>query len=99
METNYRAPFGEIDIIAWDGATLVFVEVKARSSDKFGTPEMAVGFRKQAQIGKIAMAYLLHKKLSPTHCRFDVISVLKTGEETAISLFQDAFALADGSRG
>jgi putative endonuclease len=67
---------GEIDIIASDRKTLVFVEVKTRSRPDFGRPEEAVTPAKQKQIRKIAQAYLIKKRLGEVECRFDVLSLL-----------------------
>lgn len=66
---------GEIDIIARDGNTLVFIEVKARSSDEFGTPEDAITPRKRQQMRKVAQGYLYVNDISDTECRFDVIAI------------------------
>lgn len=75
LETNFRVRFGEIDIIALDGDTLVFVEVKARWSDRFGAPEEAVTFRKLRIISKVASYYkTLHPEL-PSKMRVDVVAI------------------------
>jgi putative endonuclease len=76
VEKNYRKQYGEVDIIAWDGATLVFVEVKTRHSTIFGTPFEAVDARKQRQISRIAQEYLQTHQLGESSARFDVIAVL-----------------------
>jgi len=75
VERNFRAERGEIDIIARDRETLVFVEVKSARSRTFGNPEDRVDLRKQRQIGKVASAYLLEKDAEDSDCRFDVIAV------------------------
>lgn len=76
LERNYRAKGGEIDIIARVGDTLVFVEVKARSSSRFGYPEEAVGAAKKRRIAKALRAYLRVHPISPeTYIRFDIISL------------------------
>jgi len=72
---NFRFYRGEIDIVAYDGPTLVFVEVKTRRSEDFGFPEESVDFAKQKQIRKIAAGYLAKTKLRDVECRFDVISL------------------------
>lgn len=56
LERNFRTPLGEIDIIARDGETLVFIEVKARSNARFGPPQLAVDHRKQVKISRVALA-------------------------------------------
>lgn len=85
---NFRSKTGEIDIISMDGNTLVFVEVKYRSSAKYGYPEEAVDYRKQIKIRKTAMYYMMKEKYCDnTSVRFDVISIL--GKE--IKHIKDAF--------
>ena len=76
LETNYSTKFGEIDIIAEHGDTLVFVEVKTRTSKMFGNPCEAVTPYKQNKIRNVAKLYLMIKKQSERDCRFDVIEVL-----------------------
>lgn len=74
LERNFRNRSGEIDIIAKDGEYFCFVEVKYRTTNDFGSPLEAVDYRKQNQIRKVAMYYLMKNKLSEwTPCRFDVI--------------------------
>ena len=73
---SFRMFRGEIDIIAYDRKTLVFVEVKARKSRDFGAPEESVTPNKQRQIRKIAEGFLAKNKLQDAECRFDVISLL-----------------------
>ena len=76
LEMNYRRPTGEIDIIARQGRTLLFVEVKRRSSLRFGRPSEAVNRQKQAHILRTAQLYLQEKGLEDTPVRFDIIEVL-----------------------
>ncbi len=73
---NFRDKFGEIDIIAKDRETLVFVEVKTRRSDHFGRPEEAVTPAKQQQIIRVASYYLVQHKLLDAPVRFDVIAII-----------------------
>ena len=88
LEKNFRDRRGEIDLIAKDGRTLVFVEVKYRSTNESGLPEEAVDLRKQRQISRVAAWYLTEKGLDIyTPCRFDVVAI--EGEE--IRLYRDAF--------
>jgi putative endonuclease len=72
---NWRCPLGEIDIVAWDGDTLVFVEVKARTGSTAGAPEDAVDPRKQARIVQLAQAFLARRRGTTPPCRFDVVAV------------------------
>ena len=76
LEMNYRRPTGEIDIIAKKGRTLLFVEVKRRSSLRYGRPAEAVDRAKQAHILRTAALYMQEKGLSDASVRFDVIEVL-----------------------
>jgi putative endonuclease len=76
IKRNFRFSHGEIDIVAKDGDTLVFVEVKTRRSDEYGTPESALTPAKQKQIIKIAKAYLYINDISDIQCRFDVIGII-----------------------
>ncbi len=76
LEMNFRRPTGEIDIIARQGKTLLFVEVKRRSSLRYGRPAEAVDRAKQAHILRTAMLYVQEKGLSDAPLRFDVIEVL-----------------------
>ncbi|HHW41429.1 MAG TPA: YraN family protein [Syntrophomonadaceae bacterium] len=82
LEKNYRCRFGEIDLIVEDGKTVVFIEVKTRSSCLFGLPQEAVGCSKQTKIRRLAQNFLLSRGLEEKPVRFDVIAVLysKTGD-------------------
>ena len=71
---NYRTRFGEIDVIARDGATLVFVEVRMRSSARFGGALASIGQRKRARIAAAARQYLARLAYEPA-CRFDVVAM------------------------
>lgn len=76
LEKNFYSRAGEIDIIARDRDTLVFVEVKYRKAAVFGTPEEAVNHIKQEKIYKAAMYYIyICHKSNDIPCRFDVIAV------------------------
>lgn len=76
LERNWRRPTGEIDIIAKDKKTIVFIEVKTRSSLKFGRPAEAVDRSKQMHILRTAMLYLAEKGLEDVPVRFDIVEVL-----------------------
>jgi putative endonuclease len=71
---NYRTRLGEIDLIARDGAMLVFVEVRLRSSDGFGGAAGSIGARKQQRIAAAARQYLARLAQEPP-CRFDVVTL------------------------
>jgi putative endonuclease len=70
---NFRAPGGEVDIIARDGKTLVFVEVKTRKGGQFGEGHWAVDARKRKHLTLAAMAYLVKKGIRNRPCRFDLV--------------------------
>jgi putative endonuclease len=71
---NYRTRLGEVDIVAREGATLVFVEVRARSRAAWGGAAASVDFRKQARIVAAARHYLARLRAEPP-CRFDVLTL------------------------
>lgn len=75
IRMNYRCKSGEIDIIARDGAYIVFVEVKYRSSNKYGYPRESVNYYKQKHIIAAAKYYLYTHNLYGSSCRFDVIEI------------------------
>ena len=77
LERNYIATVGEADLIMSDGETIVFIEVKTRSSDAFGMPSQAVDGRKQSKYHLIASEYLLKNNLDNADLRFDVVEILK----------------------
>ena len=88
IEKNYRCRIGEIDLVACDGAYLVFVEVKYRADASKGNPLEAVGPAKQERVRRTAAWYLMKKGISQeVPCRFDVVGIL--GKE--IVLVADAF--------
>jgi len=91
VETQYRYGRGEIDIIAREGEVLVFCEVKMRTSDRYGAPEYGVNRRKQAQVRKIAEAYLYEHEIRDQICRFDVVAIEVKGGRTEIRYLRNAF--------
>ncbi len=92
LERGYRRLRGEIDIIVRDGGTVVFVEVKTRTRRDFGPPEDAVSAAKQAQVRRIAEAYLAERKLGSPACRFDVVAVESGADGTlTVRHIPDAF--------
>ena len=95
IERNYRCRHGEVDIVAMDGKTLTFVEVKTRANDSFGSPAGSVDARKQRHITLASMHYIAEKSLGEVQARFDVVSVEVTGEGFRTSLIKDAFEAAE----
>lgn len=75
LDRNVRSRLGEIDLVARDGATLVFVEVKARRESEGDPPQAAVRGEKQRRLGRLAQQYLKWKGLGEVRCRFDVVAV------------------------
>jgi putative endonuclease len=90
IERNYSTRNGEIDLIAMHEGALVFIEVKTRTSDAFGAPELAVNQRKQQRMMKAALGYIKYKKLHQVPCRFDVVAITTTSDN-AVELIQNAF--------
>jgi putative endonuclease len=94
---NYTCPVGEIDLVALHDDTIVFVEVKTRSSDEAADPEIAVGHRKRRRLTRAAKHYLVRKAAEDAPCRFDVIAiVLPQSGDPQIEHFVDAFEPAPG---
>jgi len=93
IEQNYVCKLGEMDIIAKEKDTLVFVEVKTRTSMAFGPPQLAVTQFKQRQLSKVALNFLKEKKIEDIKARFDVIAILLAPEGEEIELIRDAFDL------
>lgn len=86
LERNVRSKLGEIDLIARDGATLVFVEVKARQAGSLAPPEAAVTRAKQRRLARLAQAYLQRRRLHKLPCRFDVIAVELAADASVVAL-------------
>ncbi len=92
LERNYRFERNEIDLACYDPAgEIVFVEVKTRTSEAFGSPEEAVTSEKQARIARAAEIFLHEKQLLNAPARFDVISIVLDGEEPRIEHIKNAF--------
>jgi putative endonuclease len=89
---NYRtrSGSGEIDLIAWDGDTLVFIEVKTRSTEDFGAPDRAVDADKRERLVRAAREYARRTRTPPDRIRFDVINVV-WNQPPDISLIRAAF--------
>jgi putative endonuclease len=91
LERNYRFERGEIDLIAEDGDDLVFIEVKARHSNKYGEPEDAVTEEKQEQVHNVAEGYIYEREIENRECRFDVVAIEYRSGQTEIRHIKDAF--------
>lgn len=90
---NYVCKMGEMDIIAKEKDTMVFVEVKTRTSTTFGPPQLAVNPTKQMQLSKVALNFLKEKQLEDAKARFDVVAILLRPKGEEIELIKDAFDL------
>jgi len=95
LARNLRSRLGEIDLLARDGSTLVFVEVKARRGLSGDPPEAAVDARKRARLGRLALGYLAARRLGERSCRFDVVGVSldEAGGVTGVRHLRHAFDL------
>jgi putative endonuclease len=91
LERRYRNRYGEIDIIAQVGETLVFVEVKARSGHAFGGGGAAVTRQKQQRIARLAEEFLVRRRIVDRPCRFDVVIVDVSGARPRIEVYPHAF--------
>ncbi|MFO7558895.1 MAG: YraN family protein [Desulfobacterales bacterium] len=93
LERNYRTRLGEIDIIAEDGEVITFIEVKARKSESYGTPQHAVTPIKQKKISMVALSYLKEKNQFGKRARFDVVTI-NPESSNKVSIIKNAFDLA-----
>jgi putative endonuclease len=84
VERNWSCPAGEVDLVALDGTTLVFIEVKTRRSESAGTPEEAVSSAKQRKYGRIAQTYVAYAGLDSPDLRFDVIAIRVIAPDRAL---------------
>lgn len=94
LARRYRRPAGEIDIIARDGQTTVFIEVKAREGRDFGEPVDAITPWKRRKISRVALEYIARHHLDNAPCRFDVVSVGLDGNHPVVAIYQNAFDAA-----
>ena len=93
VERNFTCRLGEMDIIALDGKTLCFIEVKTVSGKTYGPPEIAVNISKQQKLSKVALTFLNQNRLHDTRARFDVIGVTLSPKGERVELIRDAFEL------
>jgi putative endonuclease len=87
VERNFRCKQGELDAVAYDGDTLVFVEVRTRRDARFGGGASACGVTKQRRVARVAAAYVSLRRPRFDRCRFDVVAI--TGDD--LEIIQDAF--------
>ncbi|MBZ4672205.1 YraN family protein [Deferribacterales bacterium Es71-Z0220] len=86
IEKNFKSKFGEIDLIMKDGEVIVFVEVKYRLSEDYGSPKDAVTYEKMKKIIKTAEYFIVKNNLNSLY-RFDVVSILKNNIEHVKNAF------------
>jgi len=92
LDRNFRCRAGEIDLIAYDGPVLAFIEVKSRSSQGFGTPAEALVPEQQERIQRAAATYRRSRRLEHLSFRFDLVSVdLSAGRKPVLKLIRNAF--------
>lgn len=90
LARNWRCKVGELDLVAMDGPTIVFVEVKCRSREWLYDPALAVDQRKQLRLRRVAEAFIAMEHPSYRDCRFDVVSVV-AGRPLTLTHLVDAF--------
>ncbi len=94
IEKNYRAPMGEMDVIAEKAGRFIFVEIKTRRGQNFGLPQEAVGLTKQKKLAQIASFYLKKQKKENARVSFEVLAVLWNEEGVhKYTLIENAFEL------
>jgi putative endonuclease len=91
LDRNFRCPLGEIDLVAKDGKTTVFVEVRARQADGICSPEESITMYKRRRLTRAALWYLKQRGLLDSPARFDVVAVRWNGEEPEINWIVNAF--------
>jgi len=93
VDRNYRmaSGAGEVDLVAWDGDTLVFVEVKSRQTIEHGAPDRAIGPQKQSSLLRTAREYARQAEVPWQKVRFDVVTVVFEATPPAVTHFRDVF--------
>ncbi len=90
VERNWRCPAGELDVIAQDGPTLVFVEVRTRQGSRFGRAEESITPAKQTRLIELAQTYLQEKAVPPQAWRIDVVAIQMEGSQPQITHLENA---------
>ena len=91
---NYRCPLGEIDLIARDGSTLVFIEIKTRRNRPVSYAKESVNAGKRRRMSMVALAYMKSNGCGETKARFDVVAISLMGGVPKVELIRNAFDLA-----
>jgi putative endonuclease len=97
---NYRTRLGELDVVALDGKTLVFVEVRSKKEGNFGPPGASISREKSHRLVRAAWDFLTKKGIRDRDCRFDVVGVVyKEGTKSPqVSVFKNAFSPGEFGR-
>ncbi|SMB93923.1 putative endonuclease [Desulfonispora thiosulfatigenes DSM 11270] len=92
LARNFSCKIGEIDIIAKENETLVFIEVRSRNKDDFGLPQETINYKKQSKVRKVAEYFLVKNNLQNVECRFDAVGIVwNTEKKIKVMLNKDAF--------
>jgi len=91
LARNCVTPLGEIDLIARQGKTYVFIEVKTRRGERFGAPQEAVHPAKQQKLRRLADYYLKQKRLEEVAMRFDVVAIIIGEDGPQVEIIKNAF--------
>lgn len=91
LAENYRTPFGELDLVARDQETIVFVEVRTRSTRSYGTPLESITHTKQERLIRLALQFCAHHYLYSKNLRFDVIGIYLKNSQPSIEHIPNAF--------
>ena len=94
LARRYRCRSGEIDVVAEDGGTVVFVEVKTRAGSDFGSGADAITWRKRQRMVAVAADFLVRERLAGRPCRFDVVSIALGHEGPTVEVYANAFDAA-----
>ena len=96
VRRNYRCRAGEADLILRHAGTIVFVEVRFRTSSRFGSPKETVDLRKQQRLARVAGCFLrAHQEFAASAVRFDVVSVTKPNYRASLEWVRNAFEVDD----
>ncbi|MFH1122318.1 MAG: YraN family protein [Pseudomonadota bacterium] len=91
---NYRCTLGEVDLVARDGDTLVFIEIKTRRGKSLEYAKEAVSMKKRRQLSKVALSYMRDHDCADVKSRFDVVAISLEGNRREIEVVKNAFDLA-----
>ncbi len=95
LARRYRTRYGEIDIVAREDATIVFVEVKARTTGEFGKAAEAITPWKQRRLASMAADFLARNQLTDRACRFDVVAIDGLPPNPSVTIYRAAFTVTD----